>query len=148
METFTHHTWLKVAKFKKERNRRQVGKQYIGANRVGSQTSHFPGANATPKGALGMQAVPKSCLGQAPSLQHLTSTRPVKLDCLAMQAHRGNMFLLHIKLLCSFFIRGSSIKVRTHLNQIKLGHILSPTSLFCSLVQRYICADRKAYTTA
>lgn len=116
LETFTHQICLKVVKFKKERNRRQVSKQYIGAIRVGSQISHFPGANAIPRGALGMQALPKSCLGQVPFLQHLTSTPPVKLDCLAMQAHKGSMFLRYIKLMCSFLIRDSSIKARTHLN--------------------------------
>ena len=117
-----------------------------------SKQSGFPDTSfpwgATPRKALGMQAVPKSCLEKFPSLQHLTSIPPVKLNCLAMQAHRGNMFLPHIKMMCSFLVRGTSTKARTHLNWIKLGHICSPISLFCFLVHRYICADRKAYTTA
>lgn len=119
METFTHEIWLKVTKFKKEKEQ-ETGTQTV----YRSKQSGFPDISfpwgATPREALGIQAellrkAAKSCL-EVPSLQHLTSVPPVKLDCLATQAHRGNTFLPHIKLMCSFLTRGTSIKAGTHLN--------------------------------
>lgn len=93
-----------------ERGHIQKGKE----QEAGRQTVHrskqrgFPNISfpwgAPAREVLGMQAVPKSCLEKVPSLQHLTSIPPVKLDLIAMQAHRDNTFLPHIRLMYSFLL--------------------------------------------